>query len=140
MKTKRIIITLIAIFAVCIGVFFAIADVSFADVAAVSWLCLEETGDKIVRTVENSKYDENLIIGKGYSEIKEKYGEFDIVNKGTDDGLMFYDAQCGYLTKKEAKDAIFNDVIPEEYLMIYFNADGIAYKVERNYIDKWKYM
>lgn len=77
------------------------------------------------------QYDEKWIIGKTYSEILDKYGEFDIYSypERIIDG-MCYNAGCGYLTKEGQPG--FLGTPPDEFYMIYFDSNGLAYEVEED--------
>jgi len=71
-------------------------------------------------------YDEKWIIGKTSDEIMERYGKFDIVmNKPSEDGL-YRNQRCGYKTKSGNIDWY------DEFYMISFNSQGVAYLIEED--------
>ena len=80
----------------------------------------------------SQKYNENWIIGKTYSEIIERYGEFDICLAPSLllDGEC-YNTGCGYLTKQP--NAPY-DSVHDEFYMIYFDSYGLASSVKENYM------
>ena len=72
-------------------------------------------------------YNENWILGKTADEIVERYGEFDrTFTKGTEI------REGAYLTKAERVGYL--GIVPAEYCVIYFNADGYACAVEKNHV------
>ena len=71
--------------------------------------------------------DGKWIMGKTADEIEEKYGPFDIRQNREDDGEGNY-IRAGYKTKKERTG--FFGTSPDEYYMIYFNAEGKAYLID----------
>ncbi len=125
---------------IIILVFLSIYFIIASGIASLGRQFLFNTLEDFCTWTENIKYNEDWIVGKGSAEIIKKYGEFDIVQKRTTVDGDFYGALCGYRTKKETSDFIFNDIIPEEFFVIYFNSDNVAYDTERNYIDKRKYI
>ncbi len=64
-------------------------------------------------------YNDRWIIGKSASEIEEKYGEFE----------KHFSNSSGYCVKPSRIDW-WGDATWPEYYMIYFDENGIAYKVE----------
>ena len=77
------------------------------------------------------KYDKEWIIGKTSLEIEARYGEFDLCeNIRSPDGL-YRNSNCGYMTK-EGKAGFFGTP-PDKFLSIYFDSNGIAYKIKENY-------
>ena len=84
------------------------------------------------------KYNEKMIIGKTVEEITEKYGDYDFCNKRSPyldtDGNLIEDSlnrigyQTGYIYPDFGTDLKF-----EKYVLIYFDKDGKAYKIERDY-------
>lgn len=91
------------------------------------------------------KYNENWIMGKTVEEITEKYGDYywyssryardesgnlildengEYINKGI--------KKIAYLTKPERVGFFGTD--PEEFLVIWFDEDGRAYKIQEDWI------
>jgi hypothetical protein len=79
----------------------------------------------------SNRFDEDWIIGKTYSEIVSKYGEFDICSypERVVNG-MCYGATCGYKTKERITGFLGSS--SDEYYMIIFDSEGFAYKVRKN--------
>lgn len=73
-----------------------------------------------------SKYSEEDFIGLTSKEIIDKYGDFDHTHNPPGNGGLYRSTRCGYMIK-EAR-AGFLGRIPEEYFMIHFDEEGIAYK------------
>ena len=74
-----------------------------------------------------SKYRKNWIIGRHYEEVIERYGKFDLIRdtaKINEEG-DYSNTACGYFLKEEVSGDIF--------YLIYFNSEGIAYEVNKNY-------
>ena len=67
-------------------------------------------------------FDESWIFGKNSDEIQAKYGKFDQIGKLNEQGLC-YDSCCSYSTQD------FPDIGLKESYVIYFDSDGIAYKI-----------
>ena len=97
--------------------------------------------DEHFKLITPSDFDEEWIIGKNSTEIIKKYGEFDIHPREIQDG-SYYSVACGYSYKKikhVIRDVIF-DLQPYsadekiEYCMIYFDENGIAYQVNKNWL------
>ncbi|MBQ9161716.1 MAG: hypothetical protein IJX74_00430 [Clostridia bacterium] len=62
----------------------------------------------------------------------EKYGNFDYTsNPQNQINGNYFDCKCAYKTKEERVGFFGTD--PAEYYAIYFDADGIAYKID----EKW---
>lgn len=77
------------------------------------------------------KYDKEWIIGKTSSEIESQYGAFDIwLYEQKNEMGNYYNTSCGYLTKK-GKSSLAS--AEDEFLVICFDEDGIAYKIKENY-------
>lgn len=74
------------------------------------------------------QYNAEWIIGKTADEIIERYGEFDRT-MAKEYGIR----EGAYLTKAEGRLPL-GDVDPAEYYVIYFNSDGYACAVEKNYV------
>lgn len=74
------------------------------------------------------QYNAEWIIGKTADEIIERYGEFDRT-MAKEYGIR----EGAYLTKAEGRLPL-GDVDPAEYYVIYFNSDGLACAVEKNYV------
>ena len=72
------------------------------------------------------KYSEEDFIGLTSKEITDKYGAFDHTHNSPSDGGLYRNTSCGYMIKEARKG--FMDRIPEEYFMISFDKDGIAYE------------
>ena len=79
------------------------------------------------------QYNAEWIIGKTADEIIERYGEFDRT-MAKEYGIR----EGAYLTKAERTG--FLGIEPAEYYVIYFNSDGYACAVEKNYIFKRDYI
>ena len=80
----------------------------------------------------DEKYDKKWIIGKTSSEIEERYGKFDILlNDEKDENGNYINEGCGYLTKKARTGFLGTD--PDEFLIIYFDENGVAYKIKENF-------
>ena len=76
------------------------------------------------------KYDKDWIIGKTSSEVEERYGKFDLcLNHKNNENGNYYSTGCGYMTKQHKSTATMYD----EFFMIYFDENGIAYKFKENY-------
>ena len=77
------------------------------------------------------KYDKDWIIGKTSSEIEERYGKFDLCNnsKQINESGNYYNTRCGYMTKQWSPYATAKD----EFFMICFDEDGVAYEFKENY-------
>jgi len=77
------------------------------------------------------KYDKDWILGKTSSEIEERYGEFDLCNSSTqiNENGNYYRTSCGYMTKQWSPYATAKD----EFFMICFDEDGVAYEFKENY-------
>ena len=89
-------------------------------------------GTEIERWFAALKFDEEWIIGKNSSEIEEKYGKFDFLSVDRKSDGKIYRGKAGYLTKEEHTGYLGTD--PEEFYVIYFDSDGIAYKTQKNYM------
>ena len=89
-------------------------------------------GTEIERWFAALKFDEDWIIGKNSSEIEEKYGEFDFLAVDRESDGKIYRGKAGYLTKEKYVGYLGTD--PEEFYVIYFDSDGIAYKTQKNYM------
>lgn len=73
------------------------------------------------------QYNKNWILGKTADEIVDRYGEFDRTF------TKEYEIREGaYLTKAERIGYL--GIVPAEYYVIYFNTDGYACAVEKNYV------
>ena len=68
------------------------------------------------------KYNEKWIIGKTKAEIEERYGEFDLK---FDVGTYVYKV-------KESRRGFFG-TDPEEFFAVFFDENGVAYKVKEKY-------
>lgn len=74
-------------------------------------------------------YDPDDFIGLNSDEIIAKYGEFDVHKatlRATEAAYLYCNGSCGYMVKEEQVGFLGTD--PPEYFMIYFDANGIAYK------------
>ena len=74
-------------------------------------------------------YDPDDFIGLNSDEIIAKYGEFDVHKatlRATEAAYLYCNGACGYMVKEEQVGFLGTD--PPEYFMIYFDANGIAYK------------
>ena len=72
------------------------------------------------------------MIGKNSNEIQKRYGVFDN-NNIPDQEKTYIDAVGMYLTGKSVSDLsfkLFLRPVNDEYIYIYFDSNGIAYKVE----------
>ena len=74
------------------------------------------------------QYNSKWILGKTANEIIERYGEFDRASTN-EYGIR----EGAYLTKGEGWLPL-GDVSPAEYYVIYFNSEGYACAVEKNYV------
>ena len=77
-------------------------------------------------------FDVNWMIGKNSNEIQKRYGVFDN-NNIPDQEKTYIDAVGMYLTGKSVSDLsfkLFLRPVNDEYIYIYFDSNGIAYKVE----------
>ena len=77
-------------------------------------------------------FDVNWMIGKNSNEIQKRYGVFDN-NNIPDQEKTYRDAVGMYLTGKSVSDLsfkLFLRPVNDEYIYIYFDSNGIAYKVE----------
>lgn len=81
----------------------------------------------LVSCTSLNKYDEDWIIGKTYYEVIEKYGDFDLQYSTDAQGV---NCACGYLTGTNLSNLW--EELPDEFFMIYFDDDGVAYRVEKN--------
>ena len=76
-------------------------------------------------------YDKEWILGKTYSEIQEKYGEFDMKTAENDElasrGIY---CSCAYVIKP--KRVGYLGTTEAEYYMIYFKG-GVAIRVDESY-------
>ena len=76
-------------------------------------------------------YDTHWIIGKTSAEIQERYGEFDYwFAPKPSDGLCC-NMMCGYIVKEKYDSFVFYSW--ELILAIWFDSDGVAYKLEKDY-------
>ena len=80
---------------------------------------------------KNDFYDKNWIVGKTSQEIEEQYGEFDICLNESKIGNNYFETGCGYLTKEKERGAFGTS--SDEFLMIFFDANGVAYSIEEDY-------
>lgn len=76
-------------------------------------------------------YDKDWIIGKTSSEVEERYGKSDICLDKTKTGDNYVETGCGYLTGQKLKGLFGTST--DEFLMIFFDADGVAYGIEEDY-------
>lgn len=76
-------------------------------------------------------YDQDWIIGKTSQEIEDRYGKFDICLNEEKIEKNYFETGCGYLTKEQEKGAFGTS--SDEFLMIFFDANGVAYRIEENY-------
>lgn len=77
-------------------------------------------------------FDVNWMIGKNSNEIQKRYGVFDNNNIALQE-KTYIDAVGMYLTGKGVSDLsfkLFLRPVNDEYIYIYFDSNGIAYKVE----------
>ena len=81
--------------------------------------------------LQTSKYDKDWIIGKTSSEIEDRYGSFDIYLNNEKYGNNYCETGCGYLTKNGEKGAF--GLSTDEFIMIFFDENGVAYSIEENY-------
>ena len=88
-------------------------------------ICL--IGTVIIKALPKS-YNKDWILGKTADEIMERYGDFDRTTT-LEHGIY----KGAYLTKAEGRLPL-GDVDPAEYYVIYFNSDGYACAVEKNYV------
>ena len=72
-------------------------------------------------------YDKDWIIGKDANEIQSRYGKFDGHPQDIPDDGLYKNCTCSY--SLPVGHQLFGDPLPEEFLYIYFDDAGIAYKV-----------
>lgn len=77
------------------------------------------------------KYDKDWMLGKTSSEIENRYGKFDLLKSrySINEKGDYIKCGCGYITKKVGKNASKDD----EFFMIYFDENGVAYEFKENY-------
>ncbi len=92
------------------------------------FILISITGCSFFRIDYSYKYDEEWIIGKTIEEVTEKYGEF--YRFGPGESLRDYpNSSMGlYLTKADNYKEAYN-----RYIAIYFDENGIARIVKKNY-------
>ena len=79
-----------------------------------------------------SDYDDNWIIGKTSKEIEERYGVFDTNENDISEDGLYRNTRCGYITAENIKD-FWGSSHPDEFYMIHFDKNGIAYKITKEY-------
>jgi hypothetical protein len=92
-------------------------------------------------------YNTSFILGKNSNEIQEKYGEFDKVmphagfstnlSECKNDEGLYINCTAAYFTGEGHTDLSIISILffPtfDEYYLIYFDSDGIAYKVDKHH-------
>lgn len=73
------------------------------------------------------RYNVDWIIGKDANEIQSRYGKFDGHPQDIPDDGLYKNCTCSY--SLPVGHQLFGDPLPEEFLYIYFDDAGIAYKV-----------
>ena len=80
----------------------------------------------------NCVYNEKWVVGKHYTEIMDRYGDFDRgYPKPYYPGKTELDFPGTYCYQITPPGKNWLDLTSEEYLVIHFNENGIAYRAER---------
>lgn len=93
--------------------------------------CLSMVSCSFDNAYSSKNYNKEWMIGKTSSEIEIKYGEFDICLNEEKIGSNYCNTGCGYLTKKQ-ENGVFGTK-SDEFIMIYFDENGKAYKIVEDY-------
>ena len=86
----------------------------------------------LVSACATAMYDEEEVIGLTSAEVVTLYGAFDVWTADPDVDGLYRSAGAGYLTKE--KRVGFFGTAPEEFYLIHFDENGIAYKITEDYI------
>ena len=76
-------------------------------------------------------YNKEWMIGKTSKQIQARYGKFDYVTEDKDEYGLYKNCRCGYGLKVGAREKYTGDPEPDEYLFVYFDENGVAYKVKK---------
>ena len=72
------------------------------------------------------RYDKEWIVGKNSKQIQARYGEFDGHTEDVSEDGLYKDCICIYFLQIDART--WDERLPNEYLYIVFDSDGIARK------------
>ena len=75
------------------------------------------------------RYNVNWIIGKNSDQIQARYGEFDWKPKDVPEDGLYRNCYCTYYLRVDQVD--WSERLPDEYLRIYFDENGIAYAAKK---------
>lgn len=73
-------------------------------------------------------YHSGWVIGKTYEQIEERYGSFDYTRNRTLGDRTTPISSAGYIIVDKYNDRYWGDTVYEQYWMIEFDEDGIAYE------------
>jgi hypothetical protein len=81
------------------------------------------------------RYNVNWIIGKDSDQIQARYGEFDWTPKDVPEDGLYRNCCCSYNLVYNQRHWTDGRRVPNEFLEIYFDENGVAYKAEK-YVDE----
>ena len=76
------------------------------------------------------RYNVDWIVGKNSKQIQARYGEFDGHPLDVPEDGLYRDCHCVYYVQVGGRQ-LFGDRLPDEFLYIYFDEEGIAYKATK---------